>query len=378
MKNRFKIFGLALFLAAASCSDDERIVFVKGEEPGEIPVDLEYPSAKEVVLEMGPGFNLGNTFDNGINPTTFESIKPILDLYKGAGMKHVRIPTTWIDRFTDRLADENGNLNINHPRFLQLVQTIDYALSLDLYVVLNTHHEHWLKDHYDGTAAFDTKFQTLWTGIANHFKGYPHKLIFEVLNEPEGTMGELDGNGPFPDPSDPTAIAYTRKVNLVGYNAIRATGGNNTSRIVMVGLNGQGNALNFPSIYPTAAAIPGAGSDPYVAIQVHSYNPWAFCGETGSNAAFPGTVTIEKGIQDVGIHAVKLNVPVNYGEFGVGRSNNTAERNTDLVRGYYRTMAQGTLGQKMSYSVWDDRGWFGLVNNTGTTFTNNIVPFMLQ
>ena len=28
MKNRFKIFGLALFLAAASCSDDERIVVI--------------------------------------------------------------------------------------------------------------------------------------------------------------------------------------------------------------------------------------------------------------------------------------------------------------------------------------------------------------
>ncbi len=379
MKNMFKIFGLVLFLGAASCSDDERIVFVKGEEPGVIPVDLEYPSAKEVVLNMSAGFNLGNTFDNGLNSTSFESIKPILDLYKGAGMKHVRIPVTWIDRFTgNHLADENGNVNYNHPRFLQLVQTVDYALSLDLYVVINTHHEHWLKDHYDGTAVFDTKFQTLWTGIATYFKEYPHKLIFEVLNEPEGTMGELDGNGPFPDPSDPTAIAYTRKVNLVGYDAIRATGGNNTSRIIMVGLNGQGNALNFPSVYPTTAAIPGAGNDPYLAIQVHSYNPWSFCGETGSNAAFPGTSVIERGIQDVSVHAVKLNVPVNYGEFGVGRSNNTAERNTDLVRGFYKTVADATLGQKMSYSVWDDRGWFGLVNASGTVFTFNIVPYMLQ
>lgn len=378
MKNMFKILGLLIFFATSSCSDDERIVFVEGEEVGEEPINSEFPTAKEVILDMSAGFNLGNVFDNGNNPTTFETIKPIIDLYKNAGMEHVRIPTTWMDRFEDHLADENGNINTGHPRFLELVQVIDYALSLDMYVVLNTHHEHWLKDNYDGTAVYDTKFQTLWTGIATYFKDYPNKLIFEVLNEPEGTLGENDGNGPFPDASDPTAISYTRRVNLVGYDAIRATGGNNATRIIMVGLNGQGNAVNIEKVYPNTASLPGAGSDHYLAIQVHSYNPWAFCGETGSNAAFPGTAAIEKGIQDVSVHAIKLNVPINYGEFGVGRSNNTAERNTDLVRGYYRTMAVSTLGQKMSYSVWDDRGWFGLINSSGTTFTNNIVPYMLQ
>lgn len=377
MKNIVKIAGLLMMFASFSCSDDEKIVFVNGEEP-EVPGSTEFPSAKEVIVEISAGFNLGNTFDNGINPTNFASIKPIIDLYKNAGMKHVRIPTTWMDRFADKIANENGNVNYNHPRFLELVQVIDYALSQDMYVILNTHHEHWLKDNYDGTALYDTKFQTLWTDIATFFKGYPNKLIFEVLNEPEGNLGENDGNGPFPDVTEPTALEYTRKVNNIGYEAIRATGGNNANRIIMVGLNGQGNALNFATVYPTKASLPGAGEDPYIAVQVHTYNPWAFCGETGSNAAFPGTPFIEKGIQDVSVHAIKLNVPVHYGEFGVGRSNNTAERNTDLVRGFYRTIARGTLGQNMAFSVWDDRGWFGLINSTGTTFTNNIVPYMLE
>jgi endoglucanase len=283
-----------------------------------------------------------------------------------------------MDRFTDKIADDNGNVNVNHPRFLELVKVIDYAISQDMYVVLNAHHEHWLKDHYDGTEAYDAKFTTLWTGIATHFKDYSHKLIFEVLNEPEGALGENDGSGPFPDAADATAIGYTRKVNLVGYDAIRATGGNNTTRIVMVSVNGQGNAQNIEEVYPTKASLPGEGTDKYLAIQVHSYNPWAFCGETGSNAAFPGSAFLETGIQAVRIHSVKLDVPINYGEFGVGRSSNTAERNTDLVRGYYRTMDDALLGQSMSYSVWDDRGWFGLINSSGTTFTNNIVPYMLQ
>ncbi|MGS2738189.1 glycoside hydrolase family 5 protein [Sinomicrobium sp. M5D2P17] len=378
MKYKFRLFALLVLLTSCSCSQDEKIVFVDGEEALGQPVDSEFPTAREIILDMEAGFNLGNTFDNGINETTFPGIKPIVDLYKDAGMKHIRIPTTWMDRFEDHLADNEGNINFDHPRFLELVQVIDYAIDNDMYVVLNTHHEHWLKDYYDGSAGFDTKFRTLWTGIATYFKDYPVNLIFEVLNEPEGNLGENDGSGPFPDPTDPTALEYTRKVNKVGYDAIRATGGHNTTRIVMVGTNGQGNASYIDEVYPNQMNLPGEGADPYLAIQVHNYSPWSFCGETGSNAAFPGNSFFEDGIQEVSVHSTILDVPVNYGEFGVGRSGNTAERNTDLVRGYYKTMANGILGQSMSYSVWDDRGWFGLVNSSGIEFTYGIVPFMLQ
>lgn len=378
MKKTFKILALCLSFFVFSCTSDDKVVFVQGDEITQQPEDPNYPSAKAITLAMGPGFNLGNVFDNGLNSTEFANIKPIIDLYKNAGMKHIRIPTTWMDRFSSNIADANGNINVNHPRFLQLVQTVDYALSQDLYVVLNTHHEHWLKDNYDGSENFDSKFATLWTGIAEYFKAYPNKLVFEVLNEPDGTMGELDGNGPFPDPSDPTALQYTRQINLVGYNAIRATGENNATRIIMVGLNGQGNAVNFERVYPNIASLPGSGTDKNLMVQVHSYNPWAFCGETGNNGAYPGNPAIEAGIQTVSVHAIKLNVAINYGEFGVGRSNNQAERNSDLVRGFYRTVAVSTIGQKMSYTVWDDRGWFGLTNNSGTNFTYNIVPTMLQ
>lgn len=351
----------------------------KGEEPvtpDPDPTPAAGTSAQEITNEMGPGFNLGNTFENGNNTTTLLAAKPIIDAYNNAGMKHIRIPVTWMDRFdNDHLADEDGNVNYNHPRFLELVKVIDYAIDQGLYVVLNTHHEHWLKDEYNGTAFYDDKFTTLWTGIATYFKDYSNHLVFEVLNEPEGQLGEW--GGVWPDPTNSQALSYTRKVNEVGYDAIRATGGNNETRIIMVSTNGQGNEVMIEEVYPSKSTLPGAGKDPYLAIQVHSYNPWAFCGQTGSNSAFPGTASIEQAIQKVGRHAKNLGVPVNYGEFGVGRQANQAERNTELVRGYYKTYDQTTLRENMSYSVWDDRGWFGLINSSGTDFTYNIVPTML-
>ena len=205
------------------------------------------------------------------------------------------------------------------------------------------------------------------------------QLLFEVLNEPEGAMGQWSGTG-YPLPTNAQAIDYTRKINKVGYDAIRATAGNNTTRVIMVSPNGQGNQGMNEEVYPTKASLPGAGNDAYLAIQVHTYDPWAFCGQTGSNAAWPGSVSIENAIKKVGVHSKLIDVPINYGEFGVGRQSNTGERNTDLVRGYYKLFRLTCKAEKMSFTPWDDRGWFGLIYKSGTDylFSNNIVPSMMQ
>lgn len=368
----------------ASCSGGDEVVFVQPGpdlDPTPDPGTAGVLTAKEITDEMSSGFNLGNVFDNGINAATFSTLKPIIDIYANEGMKHVRIPVTWMQNFSSNLANDNGVLNANNTRFIELVKTIDYAVSKGLYVVINAHHEHWLKDHYDGTAAFDTKFSTLWSGIANYFANYDQHLIFEILNEPEGNLGEWNSST-FPSPNSSTGINNTRKVNEVGYNAIRSTGGNNETRFIMIGVNAQGNENQIDEVYPSKSILPGGGNDKYLGIQVHSYNPWSFCGQTGSNSNFPGTASIENAIKTVSSHAKTLDVPINYGEFGVGRQGTatspTSERNTDIVRGYYKTFHTTTIAEGMSYSVWDDRGWFGLVNSSGTSFINNIVPFMLQ
>lgn len=335
-------------------------------------------SATNIIKAMGPGFNLGNTFENGINATSITSIKSIIDLYTGAGMKHIRIPVSWAQSVGgSTLANTStGKVDFTHPRFLELKAAIDYALSKNLYVVINTHHEHWLKDNYDGSAAYDTKFANIWTDIATYFKSYSNKLIFEVLNEPEGNLGEWGGTV---IPTNTQAIAYTRKVNLVGYDAIRATGGANTTRVVMVSPNGQGNQGMIEEVYPAKSNLPGAGNDKYLAIQVHTYDPWAFCGQTGADSAYPGATSIAAAINKVVTHSALLGVPINYGEFGVGRT--SANRNTTVVHEYYRTVKTTTLANNMSFSVWDDRGWFGLIYSadkiTYTFSSNNILTQMM-
>jgi endoglucanase len=394
IKGKLVILAMSLILALViSCKKSENtgnIVPTPSPIPSPVPTPTTIPpininstTAKEIIKDMSGGFNLGNTFEtqSSSNTPTLAAVKPIIDLYYEAGMRHIRIPITWTEGFTTNLADANGNVNYQNSRFLELKAVIDYALSKKMYVEINAHHERNLKNNYDGSAVYNNKFKTLWGGIATYFKDYPKQLLFDVLNEPEGALGQWSGNGAvYPLPTNSNCLMLTRQLNKVAYDAIRAAGGNNATRIIMVEPNGQGNQGMIEEVYPDKASLPGGGSDAYLAIQVHSYDPWAFCGETGSNSAFPGSSTFTNGINKVALHSNLINVPVNYGEFGVGRKTGT-ERNTDIVRGYYKSIKTATLAQNMSYTVWDDRGWFGLVasnGNGGYNFTNNIIPSMFQ
>jgi endoglucanase len=339
------------------------------------PLPTTFASATAVIDSMGTGFNLGNTFDYALQSTNPTTIYPIIDLYANAGMKHIRIPVTWMDGFGgNTLADASGTINFSHARFIQLKAVIDYAIHKKMFVILNAHHEYWLYTNYNGTAQYNTTFTTLWTGIATYFKDYSPLLIFEVLNEPQGVFGDWSGGA---SPSSSTALDLTRQINKVGYDAIRATGGQNTTRVVMVSTNGMGNHSQLDDVYPSIASLPGAGSDKYLSFHVHTYDPWAFCGPTGSNSSWPGSTSIVNSLTTVSNYAKTLHVPVNYGEFGVGRDANASERNTNIVREYYRTMRLTCLSKKMAPTVWDDRGWFGLVTTSGTDFLHNIVPNMM-
>ncbi|NUN71301.1 MAG: cellulase family glycosylhydrolase [Bacteroidetes bacterium] len=366
------LFLLVLFI---SCSQND--VTAPEKEPV-ITDTTSAPTASAVILAMGTGFNLGNTFDLSQHPATVESIRPIIDLYYSAGLRHIRIPVTWRDGFGgNTLANADGRVNTLHPRFLQLKAVIDYALQKKMIVVLNAHHEHWLKQHYDGTPVYDTIFTALWRDIAVYFRDYPYELVFELLNEPEGAFGDWNGGT---TPNDPMGLALTRYINVVGWKAVRGTGGRNARRVIMLSTNGQGNHSQIDDVFPEKTALPGAGTDPYLAVQVHTYDPWSFCGENGSNSAWPGSATLTNSIAAVAAHAKKLGVPVNYGEFGVGRAAHPEERDTDIVRGYYRTIRLAVLSEGMSATFWDDRGWFALIAKDGTgtySFLHNIIPTVM-
>ncbi|SMF00221.1 glycoside hydrolase family 5 protein [Pseudobacteriovorax antillogorgiicola] len=320
---------------------------------------------------MGRGFNLGNTFDaygKGSNWRRHDAAftKSLIDQYVSRGFTNVRIPITWLENHENgTLALPGGGLNRSLGRFKDLKATIDYALSKGLWVIINAHHELWLKKGYDGSEAMRNRFYGLWSDIAWEFKDYSSKLVFHILNEPEGRLGDFNGGA---SPYDGKSQQWTRDLNLAAYEAIRATGGMNAQRLVMVSPNAQGNHAMLRYVYPLISSLPGGGQDPFVMVAVHSYDPWRFCGPEGNNGYYRSnlaklTADIRNGFQNVLAWKGYGRVGIYYGEYGVGRYQQ-ASRAEPVVKEYYRLMTQGIIDLGLGGAVWDDGGWFRVVDDS--------------
>merc|ERR1712117_598525 len=138
---------------------------------------------------------------------------------------------------------------------------------------------------------------------------------------------------------------------------------------VLVSPNGQGNQIMARTIYPDRQSFPDSGSDPYMALTVHPYDPWDFCGQTGSNAFFGGVRSMQNKIrgqfQDLFNYVSATNIPTYLGEYGVGRlPEREWERNTELVREYYTLVTNLFIDRGVPTAVWDDQGWFSIMKGT--------------
>ena len=125
-------------------------------------------TAIEIINDMAPGWNLGNTmeannggqvFTNNIGlagETQWQSTKTtqeVIDYVKEQGFKSVRIPCNWVCGHITNAADYTIDANwINRVK-----EVVDYCINDGLYVLLN--------DHYDGgwveTSFIDTSNATI-------------------------------------------------------------------------------------------------------------------------------------------------------------------------------------------------------------------------
>jgi endoglucanase len=325
---------------------------------------------------MGRGINLGIYFEDSSNPFAFNRMENVLRMYWSSGFRNLRIPVTW---YTG--TDINHLVNkMNDTDFMaKLDYTISLAINIGFYVVINTHHELWLKEKYDGSQIFHDKFYSLWVNIAQRYKKYDQKLIFEVLNEPGIAFGDFqDGHI---KPQSVVAIERTRKINKVGYYAIRSVSPN---RIIAISPNGLSCLYMAPLIYPTKDFLPGEGNDLYLMITLHSYTDWNFCSPAISNDSFYGSGIgsivnmkndFNKKVDDILKWKSKFplkSLVLYIGEFGVGRYNEK-DRYTDLILSYYSHVPQKLIENGIPVSVWCDRGQFNI-----TKFDKNGYSYLTQ
>lgn len=166
-------------------------------------------SPKEFVSGIKVGWNLGNTFDAGwlvnslSNPSIYEqetacgnpkTTQAIIAKVAESGFNAIRIPVSWGLQTTE----SNGVYTVNPELFERLKEVISLCYSYDMYVIINMHHDDqgWLNISVDDDEweKIKEKYRQIWEQIADSFKYYNEKLIFEGANEVTATC-VFDGCG---------------------------------------------------------------------------------------------------------------------------------------------------------------------------------------
>ncbi len=248
--------------------------------------------AQAIAKDMYPGWNLGNTLEatgSGLDAETSwqptMTTQQIIDAVKAAGFKSVRIPCSW-----DIHSDSNGEIDAQW--MARVKQVVNYCINDGIYVVLNDHWDNgWIEvlgfskssSSYQAVEEATitskiTRLKDLWTQIANEFKDYDEHLLFAGLNEPFQEYSLFSGHH---EELTPILCRY----NQAFVEAVRATGGNNAQRTLVV----QGPSTNITSSvnYMTADKLPEAAGR--LMVEVHYYDPGQFCGTfdaSGDNAFY--------------------------------------------------------------------------------------------
>ena len=213
----------------------------------------QFRTAAEIAADMGLGWNLGNTMEayeaSGCEKITFEWIpvigdnKPsdyetcwgapvttqeMIDGVKAAGFNTVRIPVFW-----GNMMKNDGTWTIAPEYIGRVKEIVDYCMNDDLYAVVNIHHfDEFVIRRNDLEHSRDI-FNRLWTQIAECFIDYPDTLVFEGFNEYLGG-DRFNESGELKPQSKEDAYLSTNTLNQTFVSAVRATGGNNAQRTLVV------------------------------------------------------------------------------------------------------------------------------------------------
>lgn len=245
-------------------------------------------TSQQLVEDMTFGWNLGNTLDvcqadrdgdgkinehveagEKVDETLWGNPKATKELFtslKKNGVNAVRIPVTWRDHM-----DSNGNIDREWMDRVQ--QVVDYAYSQGMYVIINVHHDGggdpkfgaWIiEESQKDYNTFLKKYNNVWKQIAERFKNYSDYLIFESMNEV--------GFDTLYNKNKADAYNLINKINQDFVDIIRATGGNNAKRHLLI-------AGYYTDIERTCDSLYKMPDDKAgrCILSVHYYTPWDFC-----------------------------------------------------------------------------------------------------
>jgi aryl-phospho-beta-D-glucosidase BglC (GH1 family) len=121
---------------------------------------------EEAVAQMRRGINMGNTLEPPYEGDWAPKAREYyFDMYRDAGFDVVRVPVRW-----DEHTSYSSPYTIQESWMDRVEQIVDWALERDLYVVINAHHEDWIKENYEDKNLRD-RFDSIWSQVATRKKG---------------------------------------------------------------------------------------------------------------------------------------------------------------------------------------------------------------
>ena len=340
-------------------------------------------TALEATRLMGNGINLGNTLeacDNNVGiktnaPLSYETYwgqpkttQAMIDGMKAAGFDTIRIPVAWMTNATHLY---EGDYTIDADYMDRVEEVVRYARKAGVYVIIN---DHWDGGWYGmfGSESAETRalameaYKGMWQQIAERFRDYSDYLIFESANEELG--GRFDENSPLycSDSvvtylTDDERYALTNEINQTFVDVVRATGGNNATRLLLIA----GYSTNIDQTCDDRFQMPKDTVDSKLMVSVHYYDPWSYCGASSAASATKWGTVSDYEYMDQQLAKMTKFTEAGYGvvigEYGALPCSDGLKDNT---LAYHTAFLDACTKYNLTNCLWDCSGLYKRVSQT--------------
>jgi endoglucanase len=343
------------------------------------------PTAQEVASKMKVGWNMGNTLEAICSETAWGGVvttQALIDSVKAAGFNSIRLPCAWFCH-----SDTNSS-EINETWLYRVKEVVDYCIKDSLYVIINIHWDKgWLEKKVNSANQdkVNKRQNAYWSQIANRFIDYDEHLLFASTNEP--------------NVEDSTGMSVLFSHHQTFIDAVRATGGNNSSRTLVI----QGPSTDIDKTINLMNTMPADKIANRLIVEVHYYSPYQFClmtedaswgkmfyywgkddhskTDVSRNATWGEESDVEKYFGLMKKKFVDKGIPVIIGEFGVWKRKLSPPSDQALhiasVEYYYKYIVHSAINKGIIPFCWDtNMGLFDRSN--GTIVDQGVVNAIMQ
>lgn len=309
-------------------------------------------------VRLKRGVNLGNCWEAPPGSWGIHYDVGDIDRIAAAGFDHIRVPVGW------HFYINQGRISAEFLK--QLEPVLERALEKGMVVLLDWH---GFKDLVKDPVANRKRFIDGWQTVSRHFKGWPPKLFFELLNEPHGNLKGEFLNQLYAETIEGIRKHHPKRILVVDpgkWSSVRGLG-----------------LLRLPP------------NDERIIVSFHCYDPFEFTHQGASwvglealrNVVFPGPpdepLVVPKGLEgrrqwiekynrlgrEVNPSSVKTVIekfdlalawskefgrPLHLGEFGVYQTADTASRQR-----YARSIREAAEVRGIPWCWWEWKAGFG-------------------